>query len=164
MKSILRFGSKDSERRPSLRSKRKTKVLRKDGYTLVHLGHAHVRNPQSLAEILSTVIRVKKNPSSHIPIQLVCRGFELQAIDKDRDILNASLLDVGQCVQNTSKDGFSDCIAISIASGPCSHQCHIFQAKDMKEVRSNVTVLYLYRLSIWIEACHVQYNYIYTVY
>ncbi len=133
MKSILRFGSKESERRPSLRSKRK-KVLKKDGYTLIHLGHAHLSNPQSLGEILSTVIRVKKNPSSHVPVQLVCRAMELQALDKDCSILSVPLLDIGQCVQNTSKDGFSDCIAVSITSGQCRHQCHIFQAKDTKEV------------------------------
>ena len=135
MKSILRFGSRDSERRSSIRSKRKSKALKKDGFTLIHLGHANVSNPQSLVQILSTVITVKKNPSSHIPINLVCKGTELLALDKETSILQTSLLDVGQCVQNTSKEGFSDCIAISIASGPFTNQCHIFQAKDMKEVR-----------------------------
>ena len=81
------------------------------------------------------MIKVKQSPSSHIPIQLVCRGTELQAIDKDQNMrLNALLLDIGQCLQNTSKDGFSDCIAVSITSGQYRHQCHIFQAKDTKEV------------------------------
>ena len=143
MKSILRFGSKDSERRSSLRSKKRGKTLKKDGFTLVHLGHANVSNPQSLVQILSTVITVKKNPTSHIPINLMCRGTELLALDKENSILQTSLVDVGQCLQNTSKEGFSDCIAVSIAAGPFSHQCHIFQAKDMKEVSCYYIYIYI---------------------
>lgn len=132
MKSFMRLGNRDSERRSSLRSKKK--ALKKDGYTMVHLGHTQVNSPLSTGEVLTTVIMVKKSPSSHIPINLVCKGSRLQAIDKDRQVLDVPLCNVGLCVQNTSKDGFSDCMAVSIATGACSHQCHVFQAKDMKEV------------------------------
>lgn len=128
----MRLGNRDSERRSSYRSKKK--VLKKDGYTMVHLGHVQVNSPLSPGEVLATVIAVKKSPSSHIPINLVCKGSSLQVLDKDRQVLDVSMSNVGLCVQNTTKDGFSDCIAVSIATGPCSHQCHVFQAKDTKEV------------------------------
>ena len=134
MKSILRLGSRDSEPRSSLRLIKKNKVLKKDGYTLLYLGHTQVHNPKSLEEILSVVIRIKQHPTSQIPVQLTCRGQELQVMEGDRSVLHSFLLDIGQCVQSTSKDGFSDCLAISVLSGPLALQCHVFQAKSTKEV------------------------------
>ena len=134
MKRLMRLGSKDSDtRRASFRSKKGDKLQKKNGFTLLYLGHAVLTDAKASEEVPVAIRTIKQTSTDPKIVQIINQGLQLYVREKEQELLTSPLTNISQCVQHT-QEGFSDCFGLVFNSGPWFKQCHIFQAKSNKEV------------------------------
>ena len=130
MRRIIRLASKDSDVRSSFRHK---KVFKKDGFTLLYLGHAVLNDSRASEELAVAVMQVKQTSNAQKVVQILCQANQLYVKEGDKEIISSPFTNISQCVQHTEQ-GFNDCLGLVFNSGPWFKQCHVFQAKTSKEV------------------------------
>ena len=142
MKKIIRLASRGESDRSSLKTHKKwDKVLRKEGFTLLYLGHAVLSDARASSEVTLAIMAVKQSPTDQKRVQIYCQGPQLYVKERmgeegEQELLTSPLTNISQCLQHTAQ-GFNDCFGLVFSSGPWIKQCHIFQAKSNKEVSDN---------------------------
>ena len=142
MKKIIRLASRGESDRSSLKTHKKwEKVLRKEGFTLLYLGHAVLSDARASSEVTLAIMAVKQSPTDQKRVQIYCQGPQLYVKERmgeegEQELLTSPLTNISQCLQHTAQ-GFNDCFGLVFSSGPWIKQCHIFQAKSNKEVSNN---------------------------
>lgn len=148
MKRFMRLASKDTDtRRASFRSKKGDKLLKKDGFTLLYLGHSVLTDAKASDEVPVAIRTVKQSPTDQKIVQIVSQGIQLYVKEKEQELLTSPLTNISQCIQHT-EEGFSDCFGLVFNSGPWIKQCHIFQAKSDKEVSVGRVLYFLHYIII----------------
>lgn len=119
--------------RSSFRAKKGEKILKKEGFTLLYLGHEMIPDVRAADKVLAAIMAVKQSPTDQSVVQIFCQGTQLYVKEGNKEILTSPLTNISQCSHH-SEQGFNDCFGLVFSSGPWFKQCHIFQAKSSKEV------------------------------
>lgn len=147
MKRVMRLanraGGESSYTRASFRTKKGDKILKREGYTLLYLGYAVLSDARASAEVPVAIMAVKQSPTDQKIVQILTQGEQLYVKEGEQELLTSPLTNISQCSQHTEQ-GFNDCFGLVFNSGPWIKQCHIFQAKNSKEVRHQYMHAYSY--------------------
>ena len=104
---------------------------------LLYLGFASIEEPRSSREIMSIVKNVSETSPTQKSVVLTHHGGCLTVSEGGEGrgkLLACPLYFVAQSTHSLTR-GSSDCLGVSFSSGPYAKQCHVFRARNSREVR-----------------------------
>lgn len=105
---------------------------------LEYLGYTYVKDTRSLKEIQTAIRTVKQTSlNRNLWVNLTIKSGMISVHDttSGETIVMSSIACIAQCVCELNR-AWNDCLAITFNSGHNAKQCHVFQAKSAREVRS----------------------------